>query len=142
MSLPDSLSRRRHRRGLRQLLHDFIHLLVGYATRFLYCLCLEGMRHHYHGKIGIPKGTRRYLGQPVELAGDEQDGGDTLLLGIDRIVDTPRGAGASGGESNDGGVALALEIRPLLAHMARGVDFVGGLPLDVRGVLELVSLLQ
>lgn len=68
------------------------------------------MRHNYHGEIWISQGPSGRLRQLLELLSDYADCWDALLLGLNRVVDTPRRAGPSSCKPKDGPLALIIKL--------------------------------
>ena len=89
------------------------------------------MLHDQHRMIRRAEGFLLRLRQGIEGVGDQRDREPAALLNLDRVVDTPRRAGASIAQTADDKVGLGRELveiffrRALLRRQFAPRDHVG-----------------
>ena len=117
---------------------DFGGVFVGHLLDVVNVTAGQRAGEHDDTDAGHAEGGGPCVSCSGEAAGDYADRGNTPGLGYDRVVETPRSAGASISDGVDDGVALQKQILQLLVGVSGAV---GGLTV-VDDLLDAVVVQQ
>lgn len=85
-----------------QRINDGVEQAVGLGNSGLRGDAADGVGSYGHGQVGHAQGPAFHVAQALEEMAADGYGRDAPPFQFDRVVDTPRGAGASIAQANDG----------------------------------------